>query len=148
MISTFSDPRLVDALCNGLLNWQKQGHGPEHTEHAGLIQDILGWQLALEGCMSKSCIETQSEYLHSIHSTKNPLRWLSAIIKKLWQIAWSLWDLHNSTEHAQDIALLEVVLNAQSYFSKSIAIRPMAISILRSWLNCKQIVIPTSKHGS
>jgi hypothetical protein len=81
-----TDPTIVSDMCNGLLSWQHQRFRLLGEDTIGSNQDIIGWKNVLEGCLSKSWLETQTAYLLSTKSTQNPLRWLSAIIKKLWQI--------------------------------------------------------------
>jgi hypothetical protein len=38
-------------------------------------------------------------YYNSIMSNRNGHRWLSSIIKKLWNIAWDLWEHRNGVAH-------------------------------------------------
>jgi hypothetical protein len=102
------------------LSWQSQGVQPTNEISKG--QEILGWQQLLEGCVSKSWLETKTTYLQSTKLQKNSLRWLSAIIKKLWQIAWNLWDLRNSAEHEHDNAELSDRLNTE--ITSLIALHP------------------------
>jgi hypothetical protein len=66
-----------------------------------------------EGCIPKSWIETQACYLLFIKCNKNLLRWVSALIVKMWQIAWNMWELRNSAEHENDDKLLLDTLNLE-----------------------------------
>jgi Fe2+ transport system protein B len=38
---------------------------------------------------------------------------VSALVKKLWQIAWNMWDLRNSTEHKHDEKALSERITAE-----------------------------------
>jgi hypothetical protein len=111
MLAEFTDPLIVEAFCSGLLSWQSQGI--RLTNEIGYCQDILGWQQLFEGYMSKLWLETQSSTFQSTKIKRNLLQWLSAIIKKLWQIALNMWDLRNSAEHEHDNDELSKRLNTE-----------------------------------
>ena len=53
--------------------------------------------------------ETQQCYFTFLRSRRMGKQWLSALILKLWDIAWDMWDHQNKVEHNGD----ETVLNKQ-----------------------------------
>jgi hypothetical protein len=81
------------------LHWQSgQDTGlpePRYTNN----QSMLGWGLVIEGCVSAEWQRIQQQHLAAIGSKKGSLRWVTALIIKLWQIAWNMWDHRNQIEH-------------------------------------------------
>jgi hypothetical protein len=46
--------------------------------------------------------EMQSAYYRLMNSRKSSKCWLIAVIRKVWMIAWDLWEHHNSILHEQE----------------------------------------------
>jgi hypothetical protein len=149
MISNKTAPHLAEALCETLLSWQSNGHRSYCEDGIGDRYDLLGWQLALEGCLSKSWVKAQEAYLLSFQCNMNLLQWVSALITKMWQIAWNMWDLHNSAEHEKDakILLMQLISNIevlitnhnhcsdrQLHPSETIKLRSSDINDKRVWI--------------
>jgi len=94
-------------------------------------QDTIGWDLLLEGCISKSWQGTIARYLISLNSKKTPLRWVSALIRKLWEVSWDMWDdrnqaLHQEGENEKLKGILE--LNRKIAFEKELGIDALMFS--------------------
>ena len=51
------------------------------------------------GCLSLEWAREQDRYYKWIGIRKTGKRWVVALIKKLWEIAWDIWDDRNSTLH-------------------------------------------------
>jgi hypothetical protein len=50
----------------------------------------------------------QAQYYHDIKSRRSSKRWTVALITKLWEVAWELWDFRNAVfHHQQNQSLLE-----------------------------------------
>eukprot|EP00549_Striatella_unipunctata_P025148 CAMPEP_0118684512 /NCGR_PEP_ID=MMETSP0800-20121206/6685_1 /TAXON_ID=210618 ORGANISM="Striatella unipunctata, Strain CCMP2910" /NCGR_SAMPLE_ID=MMETSP0800 /ASSEMBLY_ACC=CAM_ASM_000638 /LENGTH=142 /DNA_ID=CAMNT_0006581227 /DNA_START=198 /DNA_END=626 /DNA_ORIENTATION=+ len=62
----------------------------------------MGWHLFFEGWMSSKWAETQQAYYEWLGMRRTGHRWVQALIKKLWQTAWDLWEHRNSILHHQD----------------------------------------------
>jgi hypothetical protein len=62
-------------------------------------QDAIGWQSLLEGRPALGWSLLQDRYLQKINSRRSGLRWLIALIQKLWDIAWDMWDNRNKVLH-------------------------------------------------
>jgi hypothetical protein len=62
-------------------------------------QDEIGWQSLLEGRPSLGWSEVQQRYYEWLGSRRSGLRWLTALIQKLWDIAWDMWDNRNRVLH-------------------------------------------------
>lgn len=45
----------------------------------------------------------QGMHYKNLGSKKTGLRWLVGVIRRLWQIAWNLWELRNEAEHLNDL---------------------------------------------
>ena len=65
-------------------------------------QDTIGWTNLLEGCIATGWTEAQSAYYRMISSRRSGLCWTVAIITKLWDVAWDLWEQRNGYLHARD----------------------------------------------
>jgi len=79
-------------------------------------QDLLGWELMMEGVISRQWRETQAVYWKTYKSRKSSKWWMTVLIQKLLQIAWDMWQhqnhvLHNSKSNQSTI--LEGNTNAQ-----------------------------------
>jgi hypothetical protein len=51
---------------------------------------LLGWS------------EVQHRYYEFLDSRRTGLRWLTALIQKLWDVAWDMWDHRNRVLHDQE----------------------------------------------
>ena len=58
-------------------------------------QDGIGWDAAFTGCWSTGWAQAQAQHYRTIGSKQSGKRWLAALIKKLWQVAWDLWEHRN-----------------------------------------------------
>ena len=66
------------------------------------LQSTIGAKLMLEGCIHNSWSEIMQDYLSSLQSKINGERFVTALIKLLWQIAWDMWDHRNNILHDND----------------------------------------------
>jgi hypothetical protein len=84
------------------------------------LQDLIGWDYFIEGFIPATWIESQTQHFLSLNRLESGKRWASALIRKMWNIAWDLWEHRNSITHMtnQKIAsdLLTNVVN--DLFSK------------------------------
>jgi hypothetical protein len=116
-----TEPGITKVLCAKLLRWQSGGPigNIPVSSFLGLQevvtkQDALGWQSLLEGRPAIGWREVQHRYLQWIGSRRSGLRWLTALIQKLWDIAWDTWDHRNRVLHdtelsvARDIELQQI----------------------------------------
>jgi hypothetical protein len=74
------------------------------TNLAGAIahQNEVGWQAFMEGCPAPGWQDTQQQYYWFLLSRKTGIQWLSALIRKLWQIAWDMWEHCNGVLHDKE----------------------------------------------
>jgi hypothetical protein len=62
-------------------------------------QNTIGWRWFFEGWISHEWTKAQQAYYTSIKSLRTGIRWAIALIKKLWDIAWDLWEHRNGILH-------------------------------------------------
>ena len=68
-------------------------------DHIFSAQAEIGWKNFLFGFVALEWQQSQQEYYLSISSRRTGKRWVSALIRKLWDIAWDIWDHRNSQIH-------------------------------------------------
>jgi hypothetical protein len=100
-----TDPGIIKVLCAKLLAWQCGSTEPIPVATVDGLQDVvqkqdeIGWQSLLEGRPAFGWRLLQDRYLQKISSRRSGLRWLTALIQKLWDIAWDMWDNRNKVLH-------------------------------------------------
>jgi hypothetical protein len=65
-------------------------------------QDEVGLQSLLESRPSLGWSEVPQRYYEWIGSRRSGLRWLTALIQKVWDIAWDMWDNRNQVLYEQE----------------------------------------------
>ena len=75
-------------------------------------QDEFGWNTFLDGFLVSQWASTMDQYLRSINSKVTIRRWMTAIIRKLWEISWDLWEQRNDHLHRRDESRLVAQLDA------------------------------------
>jgi hypothetical protein len=76
-------------------------------------QSECGWRNFFKGMLLLDWHEVIHNHFQNIHSMKSPRRWLSALIRKMWQIAWDLWEHQNGFLHNKDITILSIQTDAK-----------------------------------
>jgi hypothetical protein len=100
-----TQPDIRRELINGMKAWSVGTvrrtfyNTPTQIQEVLLHQDAIGWTNLLEGCMDVGWTETQASYYKMIGSRRSGLRWTVAVIKKLWDVAWDLWEQRNGFLH-------------------------------------------------
>jgi hypothetical protein len=101
LLSKRTNMAVTDAIIDRLLAWQSgEPPPPLQSRLLGLAaaiaeQDDIGWNSAFEGRWSTKWIEIQERHFKNSHLRRSGLRWLSALIRKLWLTSWDLWDHRN-----------------------------------------------------
>jgi hypothetical protein len=102
-------PEIQDIILLRLRQWAFQQPYTSYTgsawglDEAVRQQDRIGWQAAFEGCWAKEWRQAQDKYIARQRSRYTSKRWLIAVIKKLWEIAWDLWDKRNRIMHDKEL---------------------------------------------
>jgi hypothetical protein len=98
-----TDPEVAAAILNGLQNWRAgTTDGMTYSwqvQNAVSQQEDLGWQPFLEGWLCLEWAALQQAYLDLLGSRRIGKRWVTELIKKLWQIAWDLWEPRKGSLH-------------------------------------------------
>jgi len=111
-------PIIHNEILDGLKWWQTADMSPlsSMTSEAATEQELLGWDLALEGCISRKWRKQQDVYWKIYKTRKSSWQWTTESLKKLMGIAWDMWQHHNEVLH-EDAGnrhlILEVELNQQ-----------------------------------
>ena len=118
LIETHTTPLLAQSICQRLQNWRSNSEflvlplslSPEMSD-AIHDQDFLGWDKFLLGFWSKQWEGAQERYLQSIQSKTTIKRWITAIIRKLWDIVWDMWEHRNEKLHHSEQGEIVAQLN-------------------------------------
>jgi hypothetical protein len=125
-IDTDTDTDLVQCIISYLNAW-RYGHlltsiDQEHLKELLALQDTIGAQQFFEGWIHKQRELTQNRYYQKINSRRSGKWWTIALITKLWEVAWDLWDFCNTVFHQQqnrsrdeDISILDCEIRHPSH---------------------------------
>jgi hypothetical protein len=58
-------------------------------------QDMIGWRNFMEGGILQAWAAKQQEYYNWIQKRNTGKRWITTLIKKLWEISWNMWEQRN-----------------------------------------------------
>jgi hypothetical protein len=58
-------------------------------------QDQIGWRNFMEGCILHAWAAKQQEYYDWLQKRNTGKRWITTLIKKLWEISWNMWEQRN-----------------------------------------------------
>lgn len=97
-----TEDALREAILDMLKGWQSNPHRYLYSLEFDNIfakQNQIGWKNFMFGFMAKEWSQAQQSYYESIASRRTGKRWVSALIRKLWDIAWDLWDHRNTQIH-------------------------------------------------
>jgi len=123
-------PELAKDLIRGLHQWHNAASTTNQAYPRWLAeQQKMGWSSALDGWLSLQWQYKQDQFWSRIHSRKSSKQWTAELIKKLWDIAWDMWEhqndaLHHSQENQQNI--LESAINDKitQFYESGIGILP------------------------
>jgi hypothetical protein len=101
-------PGLTQFLLSRLLEWKTRTprkalipmeHDLQELQDA---QDDIGWDKFTFGNISVLWQEIQAHYFRERGKQNSGLRWTSALIQKIWQVAWDQWEHRNAILHNSD----------------------------------------------
>jgi len=97
-----TSPVLTDTILQCLLSWYQE-ENPQETSGASryLFDDFhaIGADRLIEGWVPLTWRLEQENYWSHIRTRKSSKRWTPELIKKLWDVAWDLWDQCNEALH-------------------------------------------------
>jgi hypothetical protein len=103
-------PEMVRAIVNGIDSWRTGKTTP--STHVQWLQDIImkqnecGWRNFFEGFFILDWKLAMHLHFKRARSKKSSKRWVAALIRKLWQVAWDLWEHRNGYLHDREDNLL------------------------------------------
>lgn len=107
-----TDPSITEEIISGLLTWYQLEHVDQnYSESLNTRQSLIGWDFLIEGWLSKEWRSRQQNFLSLNKNKSSVKRWVSALILKLWEVAWDLWEHRNGVEHSFDQELLNQQLD-------------------------------------
>jgi len=98
-----TDPTLRNNIIKGLTRWNqnKDQNTREDRSKAAQEQDILGWDLVLEGAISKKWRIQQEAHWKMYKSWKSSKQWTTELLKWLMNTAWDMWQHRNQALHKE-----------------------------------------------
>jgi hypothetical protein len=114
------DPLLKYLIITYLKGW-RSGEGIQYEAprqfHAILqAQKLVGWSSFFEGWLVTAWSQQQQRYYDISKSARTGRRWATAIIQKLWDIAWDMWEHRNGMLHEKESLItrsMGIQLNAR-----------------------------------
>lgn len=100
-----SDPDIKCAILFHLKSW-RNGQ-PQASLNPFLLEELLqcqsriGWHRFFEGWLVHEWTVAQQAYYKISKSLRSGRRWTIELIKKLWDVAWDLWEHHNNILHKE-----------------------------------------------
>jgi hypothetical protein len=102
-ISQYAPRVIVNAIIKGLQGWRSgndvQFNMRTTAGQLGIAQSEMGWKHGFEGRWHVQWQIAMDKYYKEKGLRRSGKRWLNAIIKKLWAIAWDLWEHRNGIMH-------------------------------------------------
>jgi hypothetical protein len=127
MLRTLGHPELVSIITNALLQWQSTSRGFEGIPRDQTLQLAvqrqrnIGWKSFIEGFWALEWRECQRLHLLSKKSQRSSALWISKVQRRIWEIAWIMWQhrnntLHNDgrTIHTQEMTALDEEIRQES----------------------------------
>jgi hypothetical protein len=111
-----------------------------------LDQDIVGWQSFLEGCILHSWAAKQQEYHNWIKRRHTGKRWITTLIKKLWEISWNMWEQQNGeSKNPESLASLQEQARLDSLITANYAdVSTITIKYRRWFRRLKEVLFTES----
>lgn len=95
-------PDIQKAIMNRLATFRTQTDELPALDHtwpglAELIaqQDLIGWRTFMEGGILQAWAAKQQDYFDWLQRRNTGKRWITTLIKKLWEISWNMWEQRN-----------------------------------------------------
>ena len=118
MISQQLQPDMAQCICDHLQSWKYQVAPPQEIPNNQLlnqalrVQHRIGWQQFIEGFWSTGWRQCQEQHFKEINSAKSAILWLSKTQRKIWQIAWEMWQHRNEVLHKNNQSIHPTVREA------------------------------------
>jgi len=68
------------------------------------LQSAIGWERLVDVWLSEAWQEHQEQFWCNVRTWHSSKRWTMALIKKLWNIVWDMWEQHNDALDAEAVS--------------------------------------------
>jgi hypothetical protein len=100
-----TDPALTKLIIEYLNAWRNDHNlcstSPHEFTELLHLQDNIGARQFFEGWIHKEWEATQERYYREKNFRRSRKRWTIALITKMWDVAWDLWEYRNTFYHQQ-----------------------------------------------
>jgi hypothetical protein len=128
-----TDPDVQHAILSHLQSWRENNGEPLPTnfllDEAVSSQERLGWQRFFEGWIAVEWSSAQQAYYTLMKSCRTGKRWVISLIKKLWDVAWDLWEHRNGIPHNTTNLVSEAELRTLDRKIRSIFLQLQIMSL-------------------
>ena len=98
---------ITELILDNLNHWRNNTRSSYKPSNSTLLlalhqQRRIGWDSLIEGFWSKAFYICQKEHLELQNNTKSTILLLSKVQRRIWQIAWRLWDHRNKILHDEN----------------------------------------------
>jgi hypothetical protein len=119
MLSNAGHPELVELIVLGLTSWRNSSLLPLEYDilEPTLIQAYrkqrrIGWRSFIEGYWAIDWRLCQAAHFNQINSQKSSILWISRVQRKIWHIAWKMWEQRNEFLHHNGETIHTYEMNA------------------------------------
>jgi hypothetical protein len=130
-----TSPIIIEQLILGLRKWRMGNVSDSHD----LItqQNQIGWNAVLEGCLGRFWEGYQDVYIQQQSIQQSSQKWAARLVRRLWKIAWELWQHRNSKEHNDDMT--KELARLEREIINEIEIGPQNISVLQKFFTTNEV---------
>jgi len=84
------------AIMTHLEQWNQNDNNPSNlTEDFSTEQGQIGWDHMMDSWLTRRWRNYQDKMWKHAKSCKSSLSWTLALIQKLWDVLWDMWDHRN-----------------------------------------------------
>lgn len=100
---------VAQGIVDNLRKWQKgESHGVpmdlrEFDKQAFAAQEKLGWTAFVEGRIAIEWEQARTGWIRQPQQRVSR-RWATAMVQKMWDVSWDMWNQRNETIHAMEEA--------------------------------------------
>jgi hypothetical protein len=132
LLSLGTEPNITTAILHYLRSWYNSSAPSLRIDPTALPllaqaiedQNQIGWYNFILGRLSLSWADCQQRFLQSLGRRSTSRRWVIALIRQLWEVAWDMWSnrigiIHRSDFHRQLQEMLQLDTEIRHHFRTS-----------------------------
>ena len=113
-----TEKNIIRAVIQGLTAWNadqpvEKENFSQSIELTIDQQEKIGWRNLLEGFPAKRWAEQQEDHLERTGSKRSSRRWKAALVKKMAEVTWQMWDHRNTVNNEKETATMSLEVNNQ-----------------------------------